>query len=671
MSAPRPIRTLLVANRGEIAVRVIRTARRMGLATVAVFSDADAGAAHVMAADTALRIGPPPARASYLDAGAILAAARATGADAVHPGYGFLAENAEFAEACAAAGLVFVGPPPAAIRAMGDKGRSRALMQAAGIPVLPGTQGEDQAPEALAAAAAAIGFPVLVKPSAGGGGKGMRVVADAAALPEALAAARREAASAFGDDRLILERYLPAPRHVEVQVFADGFGRTVHLFERGCSVQRRHQKVIEEAPAPGLSDALRQGLRQAAIRCAEAVGYIGAGTVEFLVADDHFFAMEMNTRLQVEHPVTEAITGLDLVEWQIRVAGGEPLPLGQEAIAASGHAVEARLCAEDPARDFLPQTGRLVHFDLPAGRAGIRIDAGVRAGDSVSVHYDSLIAKVIAHGADRGEAVRRLHAALAATEVVGLATNRAFLAAILAHPAFTAGTAGAGGDVDTGFIERHRADLLAEAPPPDEPVIALAAFAALRRAEQAALPEDHASPWSATDGWRLGGRATLPVALEHDGGTTRIEAAWRDGGYELRLGEAVHRVEGSMDGEGRIALRLDDRLVRARAVAEGAGLTLFVDGQEHRVTLVDPRQPPVAHRSDAGHLASPMPGLVIAVPAAPGDAVEKGAPLVVIEAMKMEHTIAAPRAGRVQSIAVAVGDQVAAGAELVVLEAES
>ncbi|WP_270936671.1 acetyl-CoA carboxylase biotin carboxylase subunit, partial [Falsiroseomonas oryzae] len=458
--------TLLIANRGEIACRVIRTARRMGLRTVAVFSDADADAMHVAMADAAVRLGPAPARESYLNIPALLDAARATGAEAIHPGYGFLSENAEFAEACAAAGLIFVGPPPAAIRAMGSKAAAKALMERAGVPLVPGYHGEDQSDATLRAAAMRIGFPILVKASAGGGGKGMKIARDATELEEAIALARGEAVSAFGDDRLLLERYLTKPRHIEVQVFADTQGNVVHLFERDCSIQRRHQKVVEEAPAPGMSPERRAAMGKAACDAARAIGYVGAGTVEFISEGDTFAFMEMNTRLQVEHPVTEAITGQDLVAWQLRVAAGEPLPLTQDQLRIAGHAIEVRLYAEDPARDFAPSVGTLKHLALPDGE-GIRVDAGVRGGDTIPIHYDPMVAKVIAQGADREEARRRLLRALNATEVVGVRTNLPLLRAIVATPAFAAA------DLDTGFIARHPG-LLAPTPPPPRAALAAA-----------------------------------------------------------------------------------------------------------------------------------------------------------------------------------------------------
>ncbi|MFT4129741.1 acetyl/propionyl/methylcrotonyl-CoA carboxylase subunit alpha [Labrys sp. (in: a-proteobacteria)] len=664
---PRPVRVLLIANRGEIAVRIIRTARAMGIRTVAVYSDADADSLAVSLADRALRLGPAPSRESYLSIDKLIAAAKASGADAIHPGYGFLAENAEFARACAAEGITFVGPSAETILAMGDKAQARARMAAAGVPVLKGYEGEDQSLDTLTRAAEAIGFPVLLKPSAGGGGKGMHIVARVEDLPTELQAAQREARSAFGDDRMVIERYLQVARHVEVQVFADHHGHTVHLFDRDCSVQRRHQKVIEEAPAPDLPPALRAGLHQAAITCARSVDYVGAGTVEFLVADDHFYFMEMNTRLQVEHPVTEAVTGLDLVSWQLRVAGGAPLPLAQEAITCAGHALEARLCAEDPAGGFLPSIGRIEHLALPEGLAGLRIDSGFRSGDTISMHYDSLLAKVIAAGVDRAEAIARLGAGLDAVEVVGPHTNRDFLAAIIRHPAF------AEGGVDTRFIEHHQADLLAPARHLSDEVVAAAAFVALRASERlakAADPADLHSPWGETDGWRLSGSARRKLDLAWGDTPIGVDAVWRAGGYELHLADRAVIVEGNLDAQGTARLRISEGVLKARAVLSGETLTLFVDGRSYAFGLRDPRKPRGVESEGAGRIMSPMPGLVLSVSAAVGTAVEKGQALVVIEAMKMEHTVSAPRAGVVKMVDVAVGDQVVAGAELVVLEIE-
>ncbi|MGH7152552.1 MAG: acetyl-CoA carboxylase biotin carboxylase subunit, partial [Acetobacteraceae bacterium] len=491
-------RTLLIANRGEIACRIARTARRMGIETIAVYSDADAAAMHVGAADRAVRIGPAPAHDSYLNIPRLLDAARRSGAEAVHPGYGFLSENPEFAEACESAGLIWVGPPPAAMRAMGSKAAAKELMQRSGVPVLPGYHGADQAPERLAAEAARIGFPVVIKAVSGGGGRGMRVVTKAADFAVALASAQQESVSAFGDDRVLIERCLDRPRHVEVQVFADTHGHAVHLFERDCSVQRRHQKVIEEAPAPRLDPDMRAAMGKAAVAATKAVGYVNAGTVEFVVDADGFFFLEMNTRLQVEHPVTEMITGFDLVEWQLRIAAGETLPVPQSDIRVNGHAIETRLYAEDPSRDFAPSIGRIASLRLPAGD-GIRVDSGFRAGDTITVHYDAMIGKLICHGPTREAACDLLRRALEQTDIAGVANNLDLLHRIVAHPQFTAG------GVDTGFIARHAGELLASRGTPPPAVLAIAALGVLNgeaeaTSRAAAISADPASPWNMRTG---------------------------------------------------------------------------------------------------------------------------------------------------------------------------
>ena len=665
VAAPRPITTLLIANRGEIALRIMRTARQMGLDVVAVFSDADANALHVRQADRAIRIGPAPARDSYLNIAAIIAAAQTAGADAIHPGYGFLAENADFARACAVAGLVFVGPPASAIAVMGDKGRARALAVAAGIAVVPGFDGAGQAPDLLVGAARDIGYPVLLKPSVGGGGKGMHVVACEADFADTLAKARREAEAAFGDATMIVEKYLAAARHIEVQIFADHAGHVVHLFERDCSVQRRHQKVIEEAPAPELPAAMIGKMRAAAISCARACGYVGAGTVEFLVAGNQFYFMEMNTRLQVEHPVTEAVTGLDLVEWQLRVAMGEDLPLAQDQIRLTGHAIEARLCAEDAANGYLPQAGHLAHLRLPEGLAGIRVDSGVRQGSEIPVHYDSLIAKIISHGTTRRQALQRLSRALSATEVVGIRSNRALLAAVLAHDAFAAGA------VDTDFLARYASDLAGKSGDPTPQTLMLAAFAAQRRAEwRAAAPDpaDPHSPWMLTTGWRLGGRAGQSLHLQLNGSTHLVHIAYQPDGYAITIGGQTLTLLGTLADDGAIVARIGDTSLHAQAVFQGSALTLFIGGQEYVLDLLDPYQPPENRAVAAGLLTAPMPGIVVAVAVAVGQSVAKASILVVIEAMKMEHALTAPRDGIVVALNVKLGDRVAAGEELVVLE---
>jgi len=664
--------SLLIANRGEIACRIIETARGLGIRCIAVHSDADADARHVALADRAVNIGPAPARESYLRIPAIIEAARAEGADAIHPGYGFLAENADFAQACIDAGLVFVGPPVAAIRAMGDKGAARALAEAAGVPVLPGATGEGLDAAALAREATRIGFPLVVKPVAGGGGKGMRIVADEAALDAALAAARREAAAAFGDDRLVLERWLDRPRHVEVQVFADRAGNVVHLFERDCSVQRRHQKVVEEAPA--VPARLRARLAEAAVALTRAVDYLGAGTIEFLVgADGAFYFLEMNTRLQVEHRVTELITGLDLVEWQLRVAAGEPLPRAQGAIALSGHAIEARLYAEDPARGFLPAAGRIDHLDLPAPGDDLRVDTGVRAGDAVTAHYDPLIAKIVARGTTRRRAIARLAEALGETCIAGPATNLDFLRRLLAHDDFVAGP------VDTGFVAREIAVLAPPSPPASAPVLALAALDRLRRRARAVEREarasgDPVSPWYRADGWRLNAPARVSLRFRDAAGAYRVIATARADGYRMAIGDEILdldaiEADGETDGE-TVAARIDGVPLRARIIAGEGAVTVILDHDARRLDDDDVAALADAGEDAAGRLAAPMPGRVVAVMVEPGARVARGAALMIVEAMKMEHTITAPADGRVSAVHFAPGARVEEGAELVTLAAE-
>jgi 3-methylcrotonyl-CoA carboxylase alpha subunit len=660
---------ILVANRGEIACRVLRTAQRLGVRTVAVYSDADARAKHVAMADEAYRIGPAAARESYLRADAILEAARRSGARAIHPGYGFLSENADFAEACAAAGLVFVGPPPGAIRAMGSKSAAKRLMERAGVPLVPGYHGEDQSPARLALEAERIGWPVLVKAAAGGGGKGMRAVLDGASFAGALAGARREALASFGDDRVLLERYLARPRHVEVQVFADARGGAVHLFERDCSIQRRHQKVLEEAPAPGLDLALREAMGRAAIAAATAIGYVGAGTVEFLLDDDgRFYFMEMNTRLQVEHPVTEMITGQDLVEWQLRVAAGEPLPARQADLAIRGHAIEARVYAEDPSRDFLPATGRLAHLRPPEEGAHVRVETGVREDDEVTIHYDPMIAKLVVWDVDRASALRRLRAALADYQAVGVTTNLAFLGAVAAHRAYAAA------ELDTRFIERHRADLVGEPAPAGDTVLALAALAVLLRraaeAEEAArASHDPYSPWHRTDGWRLNAGHHHELRFVDGGEAVRVVARYRRDGFLLELPAGPLEVRAERGEGGELLAELGGARVRATVVRDGEDLVVMTGGRAHRLTVPDPES---AAEGDAGggRLTAPMPGKVVAIMVERGARVKKGTPLVVLEAMKMEHTVTSPRDGRVAEIHFALHALVSEGAELLALEPE-
>jgi len=642
------IRRLLVANRGEIAVRVLRTARAMGIETVSVHSDADAGALHVASSDLTVRLGPAPAAESYLDGDKVIAAAEATGADAIHPGYGFLSENPDFVEAVAAAGLTFVGPPASAIRAMGLKDAAKRAMHAAGVPVVPGYHGESQDAEHLAGAADGIGYPVLIKAVAGGGGKGMRRVERPEGFAEALASCRAEARAAFGDDRVLVEKWIESPRHVEVQVFADAHRNVVHLYERDCSLQRRHQKVIEEAPAPGMSAEVRAAMGAAAVRAAEAIGYVGAGTVEFIadgahgLRSDGFWFMEMNTRLQVEHPVTEAVTGLDLVEWQLRVAGGEALPLRQDEIPLEGHAMEARLYAEDAGAGFLPATGRLAHLRFPGG---VRVDAGVRAGDAITPHYDPMIAKLIAHGPDRETARRRLEAALRRTEVAGTVTNLSFLARLVAQEDFAAGR------VDTGLIGRD-IDRLAPDPAPCDRAVARAVL------EAAAL--EAAGPQA---GFTLWDPIARSMPLVHRGEEVAATLVVHDAARaEVRAGERVVAAERRGDGWWL------DGAPAPGAVRHGETITVF-DGAPVAFVVPDPLARGGAAAARGG-VEAPMPGLVRAMLVAAGDRVAQGQRLAVLEAMKMEHALTAPFDGVVAEVLAAEGAQVEAGAALLRLEAE-
>ena len=663
-------RNLLIANRGEIACRVARTAKRLGLRVVAVYSEADKDARHVALADEARPIGPAPAAESYLKIDAVLAAAKASRAEAVHPGYGFLSENADFAEACAKAGLIFVGPPAKAIRDMGSKDRAKVIMERAGVPVLPGYNGRAQSAKALAEAAAKLGFPLLIKPSAGGGGKGMRRVDGVGEFAAALAGAKREAAAAFGDDRVILERFLERPRHVEVQVFADQLGNAVHLFERDCSIQRRHQKVIEEAPAPGLTAKLRAELGRAAVAAARAIGYVGAGTVEFLVDGKSFYFMEMNTRLQVEHLVTEMVTGHDLLAWQLVVAAGEPLPCRQRDLAVAGHAIEARLYAEDPARDFLPAPGHLEHLVFPKTGKSLRIDSGVRQGDEISQYYDPMIAKLIVAGKDRPQAVARLERALAATEVSGVATNLDFLRRIAGQADYPAGR------IDTTFVERHGAELLPEKTGVDDEVLALASLAVLLRREAAAraaaqVSDDPFSPWQEVDGWRLNTERLSLLSFE--GTSAPIDVLVRPDGEGVRLGldEREISASGRLSEGGTLDARLDDRKVRAKLRWDGPEVALEVGGARHQLRLHDPLASARDQEAGGNHLIAPMPGKVVQVHVASGARVARGDALMALEAMKMEHTILAPMDGRVAAVHYRAGDLVEEGVDLMELEVES
>ena len=658
MPAPRPIRKLLVANRGEIARRIFRTCRSLGIETVAVFSDADGDMPFVREADEAVRIGPAPSAESYLKTEAILEAAARIGADAIHPGYGFLSENAAFARAVAGAGLIFVGPSPEAIEAMGSKMEAKARVGGAGVPVVPGYDGADQDPEVLAAEAEKIGFPVLLKASAGGGGKGMRRVDARGELREAIESARREGESAFGDGTLLVERYVERPRHVEVQILGDTHGQVVHLFERECSIQRRHQKVLEEAPSPALDDALRTAMGEAAIAVAKSIGYSNAGTVEFILAPSgEFFFLEVNTRLQVEHPVTEMVTGLDLVALQIRVAEGRPLGIAQQELRLDGAAIEARIYAEDPAGGFLPQSGPVLDWHLPE-LEGVRSDSGVESGVEVGIHYDPMMAKIIAHGPDRAVAIRRLRHALRTLSVQGLTTNRAFLIRVLEHEAF------ARGELHTHFIEEHLQESLES--PVDED--------ALRRALVAVALHDHqqrrkrAPLPSVPSGFRNNPHTPQRIRFVHE--DAEHEVAYRhhsrSGGFVFELGGRTLAAK-VLDRDGRsIRFEVDGLRATARVVNAEGRVFVQLDGAAFALRRV-PRFPDHLAEVPTGACVAPMPGKVVEVRVAEGDPVEAGQIILVLEAMKMEHQVTAPEAGTVQALHAAAGDQVEADAILAVV----
>ncbi|QIL83276.1 acetyl/propionyl/methylcrotonyl-CoA carboxylase subunit alpha [Diaphorobacter sp. HDW4A] len=664
---------ILIANRGEIACRVAATARRMGVKTVAVYSDADANAKHVASCDESVHIGGSAPKDSYLRWERIIEAAKATGAQAVHPGYGFLSENEEFAQACAKAGLVFIGPPPSAIQAMGLKAESKQLMEKAGVPLVPGYHGSDQDPALLQREADRIGYPVLIKASAGGGGKGMRAVDSAAGFADALASCKREAINSFGDDAVLIEKYVQRPRHIEIQVFGDTHGNYVYLFERDCSVQRRHQKVLEEAPAPGMTEAMRQQMGDAAVAAARAVNYVGAGTVEFIVeqregGEMNFFFMEMNTRLQVEHPVTEAITGEDLVEWQLRVASGEKLPKQQGELKIIGHAIEARICAENPDNNFLPATGSLNVYRKPNcvsfSRGDVRIDDGVREGDAISPFYDSMIAKLIVHGDTREQALARLDAALAQTHIVGLNTNVQFLRLVARSPSF------ANANLDTALIPREEAVLFKQ----ETVGIPLAVAAVVANVLLTETDAQTADPFSHRDGWRSLGVLQRPFDFDYAGRPITASLSYlvagqyvldiRDG--EQQLATAPLRFERREDGV--LNLQLGDKRARSRVYMQGDTAHVFTPAGATRIDVVDP----LAHAGDAhsegGRLTAPMPGKVVSFAVKAGDKVTKGQALAVMEAMKMEHTIAAPADGVVVELLYAPGDQVTEGAELLKLQ---
>ena len=656
--SPTMFRKVLIANRGEIACRIMKTARRMGVRCIAVYSDADKSALHVDLADEAYRLGPSQASQSYLAINRIIAIARRAGAEAIHPGYGFLSENPAFAEACREAGVVFIGPPVEALRTMGLKENAKRLMERAGVPVIPGYHGERTDADFLHRRAHEIGYPVLIKASAAGGGRGMRRVDDPVMLAPALEAARREAEASFGNGHLLIEKFLPKARHIEFQVFADAHGRTIHLFERDCSLQRRHQKVIEEAPAHGMTPQLRRAMGEVAIKAATAIGYLGAGTVEFLadISDglraDRFFFMEMNTRLQVEHPVTEAITGLDLVEWQLRIAAGEPLPKGAGELTMTGHAIEARIYAEDPAHDFLPATGKLVHLHFPDD--GVRVDTGFREGDEISPHYDPLLAKIIVHAPSREAALVKLSDALRASRAVGCATNLAFIDALAAHPDVIRG------NVDTGLIERELAALTPNTKPSME-CMAIAALASLGFLDEREGP----NPFATLMGWRAWGE---------DRHFTRL--LWRDQSIEMHVvakGQFAFSVEGAAGSVScalvacrgdHVRVEFGDRIVNAVVVVAGKTIGIFLDGSTQIFTRPDPLNAKDEDHLESDRVTAPITGLVTQVSVAGGDRVLLGAPLLAIEAMKMEHIVRAPIDGVIEEVVVAPGDRVEQGADL-------
>jgi 3-methylcrotonyl-CoA carboxylase alpha subunit len=660
---------ILIANRGEIACRVIKTARRMGIKTVAVYSEADANARHVRLADEAVLIGPAAARESYLVVDKIIAAAKATGAQAIHPGYGFLSENEDFCEACEREGIVFIGPPVSAIRAMGSKSEAKKLMEAAGVPLTPGYHGDNQEAAYLHRQADAIGYPVLIKAAAGGGGKGMRLVERSEDFIDLLASCKREAISSFGDDHVLVEKYITRPRHIEIQVFGDSHGNVVYLFERDCSVQRRHQKVLEEAPAPGMTPERRAAMGKAAVEAAKAVGYVGAGTVEFIANQDgSFYFMEMNTRLQVEHPVTEMITGLDLVEWQLRVASGEKLPLAQEQLSIRGHALEARIYAEDPSKGFLPSTGRLVHLAPPAESLHVRVDTGVEEGDEISPHYDPMIAKLIVWDINRDRALARMLQALADYRVVGVSNNIEFLSRLTACPAFAAA------DLDTGLIEREKAYLFPEGETVPDDVWLVAALAELvregQRAEEAARSHrDPLSPWHARDGWRLNASAKRQLVFRLGEVQQTVGVDYLPGRYRLTVGARSVQARAELNPRGLLRVEIDGLRMDVTVIVAAEKRHIFLQGRTWPLTRVDPLLHTGEGAGAEGGLLAPMPGKVIALVAAEGAKVEKGAPLLILEAMKMEHTITAPSAGTVKAFRFGVGDQVGDGAELVEFEA--
>ncbi len=660
----RMFRRILVANRGEIACRIIRTCRRLGIETVAVYSQADAAAQHARLADRALPIGGPRPQDSYLRQEAILAAAQASAAEAIHPGYGFLSENADFAEAVERAGLVFIGPRAASMRAMGSKAGAKDRMAAHGVPVVPGYTGEDQDPRHLAREAARIGFPLMIKAAHGGGGKGMRIVRDADAFAAALESCQRESKSAFGRDRVLLERYVETPRHIEFQIFGDAHGQVIHLGERECSAQRRYQKVLEETPSPFLTPELRARMGAAAVAAGRALDYVNAGTVEFIVGpqgDFHF--MEINTRLQVEHPVTEMVTGLDLVEWQLRVAAGEPLPLAQEQVRSRGHAIELRLYAEDPAQGFLPGSGRLERLELPSPSPHVRIDAGVIAGDAVTIFYDPMIAKLIVHDDDRARALARMREALAACAIAGPKSNIAFLEALIRHPAVVEGR------IDSSYLDRHLDEFLPADAAPDPRAHAAAALAVLlddeARAARPAIATDPHSPWRAADAWRLDGQGERRVLLAHGGQRHLTSASGSSGRYLLRNAAGCVEVTDARLVEGWLSAALDGVMQRWRIHLHADRVEVHDGSRRHAFEHPSALATTSAATADSDRVLAPMPGRIVLVRARIGAVVAAGDELLVMEAMKMELALKAPRAGTIAAVGIDVGDFVEADAMLV------
>ena len=654
---------VLIANRGEIACRVIRTCRRLGIHTIAVYSEADRDAQHVRLADEAWPIGGPRPVDSYLRGEAILEVAKKTGAQAIHPGYGFLSENTGFARACTDAGISFIGPRPESIEAMGSKAEAKALMEKHAVPLVPGYHGENQEAAFLAGQAAKTGFPLMIKPTAGGGGKGMRIVRGADEFGDALASAQREATSSFGDARMILERYVEHPRHIEFQVFGDTQGNVIHLNERECSSQRRYQKVLEETPSPFLDEARRKTMGEAAVAAAKAVDYVGAGTVEFIVAPDgEFFFMEMNTRLQVEHPITEMTLGLDLVEWQLRVAAGQPLPLRQQQVRAHGHAIEVRLYAEDPDQNFLPGSGKLQTLRLPTPSDHVRLDGGVIEGDTVTIFYDPMIAKLIVWDVDRVQALQRLRDALAASEIIGPKSNIGFLERLVRHPAIVEGR------IDTGYLDRHLDEFLVGDAAPDNHALFAAATAALLHDEQSvgATASDPHSPWARADAWRIGHAGKRIIALTMREQRHDIEAHGHSGNYQLRHGEARCEVRGARLLDGSLSARFDGESLRVPLRADAQRVLLHdANGQRYRFTRAVAFAWESKDAAGGNQVVAPMPGRIVLVKTKVGDVVEQGQELLVMEAMKMELALKAPRAGTIESISATQGEFVEADAVLV------